>query len=202
MGNASAAWKLWLTLLLVSVAVFIGGEEEWLAIIPGVIIHELGHYTAARLCGVRTGKLRADFWGLRMDMTGMISYGKECLIALFGPLSNFLTAGMVGCLMVGGILPPSEPLSLFVYASLGLGTVNLLPVDTMDGGRILSAGISILCSPAVARSCVRATTALCLGILWLLSAYALLKGAPVLSLFLFCFTLILRFSLPRSMTHK
>lgn len=196
MGKMRSAGKLFVILFVALTGVFIGGEGEWLVILPAAVIHELGHYFAARLCGVKIKRLRGDLLGMRMDMEGIISYRKECFIALCGPLSNFLTAGIVGGLNRAGMIPTSRPLMMFIYASLGLGGVNLIPVGTMDGGRLLTAAISGLISPTAAQVCVKVTTALCLGALWLLSGYALLRGAPVLAMFVFCFTLILRFAAP------
>ncbi len=179
-------------LLLMAAGMILGEEWEWLAVIPAALLHEGGHYVTARLCGIGVTGMRLGFFGARMRLEGMISYGKEFCIALGGPLVNLVSAWAVW-LSQGKQLSES-PLELFFYASLGLGLLNLLPVGTMDGGRMLSALLSRWLSPDVAMRTLKVTTTLCLFVLWLLACYALLRGAPVLSSFIFILALMLQYA--------
>ncbi len=187
---------MWLFAFFVLLGLVTGRETEWLVILPAALLHESGHYLMARLCGVRVLGIRLGLLGARMEMDGLLSYGREFLIALGGPLVNVVCALLVWVMMEHGPLSVTKAWALFMYASVGLGALNLLPVGTMDGGRMLTALISRWISPRTADACVKVTTMLCLGCLWLLSAYALLRGAPMMSVFVFCITLLLRYASP------
>lgn len=186
-------------LLICTVAgMLLWGESvtEWPAILPAVALHEGGHFLVARLLGVKILRLRLDLLGARLELGGMMSYGTELLVAMGGPLVNFLTAAVVLWGLHTGLLPQSEGLSLFCIASIGLGGLNLLPVGTMDGGRMLTALLSKLFSPHAAVVCLGVTTLLFLLVLWGAAAYALLRGGSMLSLFVFSLCLLLRFASP------
>lgn len=60
------------------------------------------------------------------------------LVAAAGPLSNFVTAAVVGLIVR---FLPSSPfttiLSLIVYANVLLGVFNLIPIPPLDGSKVL-----------------------------------------------------------------
>lgn len=167
-----------------------------------VLLHEGGHILMAAVCGVGLSGLRLDLYGARLGLSGLISYRQELWVALGGPLANLLTVLLllplwrsVGCpVYEGGVLPHGATgfLSILLPASAGLCAVNLLPVATLDGGRILSCLLAQWVGEGVARTAGQVCTAVCAGGLWLLSAYALLRAGQQLSLFVFSFTLLLR----------
>lgn len=183
-------------ILLIVVGISFGDEWEWLAVVPAALLHELGHYVAAAVCGVKITGVRVGILGARMRMEGVLSYGKEFGIALSGPAVNALCALAV-CGFSNGRVDHS-PFQYFFYASVGLGLLNLLPVGTLDGGRMLSALLSYFFSPAVAATALRITTTLCLLALWLLAGYALLWGSPILSSFIFILALMLQYISPQT----
>lgn len=60
------------------------------------------------------------------------------LVAAAGPLSNFVTAAVIGMLM--RVLPVStftSILALIVYANVLLGVFNLVPIPPLDGSKVL-----------------------------------------------------------------
>ena len=66
---------------------------------------------------------------------------REVLIALVGPLFNFLCAWC--CLMAAKLWPQFAPALLTpVYLNLTMGCFNLLPAFPLDGGRILRSLLS------------------------------------------------------------
>lgn len=166
------------------------------------LLHEGGHILTAAACGVGLSGLRLDLYGARLGLSGLISYRQELLVALGGPLVNLLTVLLLfplwrfwGCpVYEGGMLPNGVAglLSILLPASAGLCAVNLLPVATLDGGRILSCALAQWVGEGVAHTVGQLCTAVCAGGLWLLSAYALLRAGQQLSLFVFSFTLLLR----------
>lgn len=166
------------------------------------LIHELGHLAAAVACGVRITGMRLDLFGARLELPGLLSYRQELLVALGGPAANLLTAAVLfrawtacGCPVCGA--SPSLSgwalvLGVLLPASLGLCAVNLLPVATLDGGRILSCLLSLTLGADAARRVLRLLSLFLLTLLWLLSVYALLRAGQFLSLFVFSFSLLVR----------
>lgn len=170
--------------------------SEVLVIAAAALLHECGHAVAAWGCGVNIRTLRLDLFGARMELSGMMSYGQELWVAAGGPLVNFLSAALVYPLWRahGGAIEGC--LFLFTVVSLGLGGLNLLPVGTLDGGRILRCAVAHLFGDRAAETVLCLTTALCLGGLWLLSVYALLRAGQMLSLFVFTLCLLFRMLSP------
>ena len=166
------------------------------------LIHELGHLAAAVACGVRITGMRLDLFGARLELPGLLSYRQELLVALGGPAANLLTATVLfrawtacGCPVCGA--SPSLSgwalvLGVLLPASLGLCAVNLLPVASLDGGRILSCLLSLTLGADAARRVLRLLSLFLLTLLWLLSVYALLRAGQFLSLFVFSFSLLIR----------
>ncbi len=158
------------------------------AILLAAGLHEGGHWVAAWGCGTVVGVMKLDLFGARMKLYGLMSYRREAWIAAAGPLVNLLSAAMVYPLWQR--TASSGFASLFFYASVGLAAVNLLPVRSLDGGRMLFCVLASIVGEHAAEILLRITTATCLGILWLLSVYALLRVGEMLTLFAFSLCLI------------
>lgn len=163
-----------------------------LALGLAALCHEGGHLLAARLCGVGIRAVTLDLFGARIHLEGLLSYGQEFFVACAGPAVNFLTAAAGLPLWLSGAGSWHGFLALFLLASLGLGTVNLLPVGTLDGGRMLFCLLATLWGDEVARRVLSVTTATVLVLLWLAAVYALLRAGSMLSLFVFSLCLLLR----------
>ncbi|MBO5931116.1 MAG: hypothetical protein J6Q70_02645, partial [Clostridia bacterium] len=74
-----------------------------------------------------------------------------------------------------------------------LGALNLLPIQTFDGGRMLECALLSFTSPQKTNSILRGCTFLFLWLLWAFSAYLMIKIADGISLFFFTLTLLARF---------
>ena len=160
------------------------------AVVLGCIaLHELGHLVMARWVGVGIRGLKIDLLGARLEMDGLIPYGREIAVALGGPMANLFSAAVVYPIWRGN---GGGGLGLFVVASVLLAVVNLLPIGTLDGGRVLYCGTAKLWGEEVAGRIRGITTGLFLGGIWLFSVYGLLLSARFLSLFAFSFCLLLR----------
>ncbi len=152
-------------------------------------VHEGGHLLAARLLGVEIRGIRLDFLGARLRLGGRaLSFGEEWLLAAAGPLASLLAA-----LFASPLWGFSHLFGWFSCASLLLGLFNLLPIRTLDGGRMLSAFLCRISTPVVAFYAVFATSAACLLLLWGLAVYLLLRAGDGLSLFFFFTELFIRF---------
>lgn len=95
------------------------------------LIHELGHGLAALDCGGIIQRLSLTAVGAELSISYDVppSYGKDTLIALAGPAANLVTGGLFLAFrqQLPGVL------------SLSIGAFNLLPVQPLDGGRVLYA---------------------------------------------------------------
>jgi Zn-dependent protease len=86
-------------------------------------VHELAHYVAAKMLGVRIKKFGFSKYGVYLIREqGTLSQNR--LISAAGPLSNVLMVGVC------------HRWPLLVMANLVLAVVNLLPISNSDGCRI------------------------------------------------------------------
>lgn len=63
----------------------------------------------------------------------------EPMVALAGPLSNFIVALFFGLLIRSGLISYNliQPASLIVFINIVLGLFNLIPIPPLDGSKIL-----------------------------------------------------------------
>jgi Zn-dependent protease len=159
--------------------------------------HELGHIFCARALGVRIKEMRLDLLGALLDTDGApISYGAEFMLCAAGPLASFLGFAVANGLCiragVGEILTYSRAgedawqyVRFFGASSLFLGVLNLLPVSSFDGGRMLSATLSYFFGDTLSSRICDAVSFLSVFTLWSASVYVMLKVGAFLSLFVF-----------------
>ena len=83
-----------------------------------------------------------------------LSYGREALCVLAGPLINGTLSWLLS--LAGA---RREELYIFAGAQLILGVFNLLPLWTLDGGRLLWIAIAWLTDPFLADKVCRMVTA-------------------------------------------
>ena len=176
-GGISAMWEaLW----------------PWLVVMTAAVIHEGGHLLFACAAGVRVRGMRLDLFGARLELSGLLSYGQELTVAMGGPLAGILSAALGYPRGVLTGLWDTRWLPLFCGASLVLGLVNLLPIGTFDGGRMLYCTLAKWGSERLAQGVLTLTATVLLLALWLIAAYALLRAGQMLSAFVFSLCLLLR----------
>lgn len=139
-----------------------------------VLLHETGHFFAAKICGAKVNSITLDVIGARMSLAGkMLSYGDEIFIAASGPCVNLVTAGL--------FFPYFRELSAF---SLMLGLLNLMPAPGFDGYRIIHSAFSIFGGQSFAEKAMKIISFSSVAFLWLLSVYILLRFRSGFSMFL------------------
>lgn len=93
--------------------------------LAAILLHELGHIIALYLLGKRPDSMTMSITGCTIGAYGL-SYREELYAAAAGPFMS----------MVGGLFYPRFP--EFAVISLLLAGFNLLPMEGLDGGRMLS----------------------------------------------------------------
>jgi Zn-dependent protease/predicted transcriptional regulator len=129
-----------------------GGGALALAILSAVLffgsvlVHELAHALVAQARGIRVQDITLFLFGgatrARVESRGP---GDEFLIALVGPLTSGLLAGLFGIVAGLGREVVSRPLAgtlgYLAWINLLLAAFNLVPGFPLDGGRLLRAGL-------------------------------------------------------------
>ena len=160
---------------------------SYYALIPllAATLHELGHILSAKICGVRLNNFNVGILGARLGMGNAVcSYGNEIIICASGPMMNFISAYFT--FMISKLFCVNNEISdIFILSSVSLGIINILPIRSLDGGRIISAVISRIGNVRSAEIILDILSFITLFTLWCISLYLLLKNASSLSLFVF-----------------
>ncbi len=114
--------------------------RELLALLPAILLHELGHAAAILALGLRLRGFRAELGGFRLDYAGETGPLGHALIAAAGPAAGLAYAALAARLWRE---TGQDWLCLSAGISLLLSVFNLLPAPPLDGGRILE---SLLCA--------------------------------------------------------
>jgi len=123
--------------LLLAIGVLIGEGPRLVLTFFFVLCHELCHTAAARYYSADVGEIALmPFGGVaRLTGSGELTKG-EWVIAIVGPLFNFIMAGL--CMGLAAALPDYAPhLKLPFTINMTMGLFNLLPAYPLDGGRVL-----------------------------------------------------------------
>lgn len=107
-----------------------------------VFLHEVAHALMASRLGQQVTELAVTLWGGHTAFSNRANKpGQEALVAVVGPLTNLLLAGIF--FAVYQMLPFGTIPSLLSYAAffsnMFVGLFNLLPGLPLDGGQILEA---------------------------------------------------------------
>lgn len=112
------------------------------------IWHELGHLLIMKISGIKTKRIL--FYGAGIKITPdkqlcFTSFGTELLVLMGGSLANFAAAAVFG-------LSDSFEMKLFSAINAVIGVFNLLPLQYLDGGKLIIAVIYRICS--FSRACM------------------------------------------------
>ena len=101
------------------------------------MVHEVGHIATLTLFKVRIKALVLGLFGGTLVLEKkLISYKREALVSLSGPLVNLMFSALFFMILRRGFLP--DIFFLFL-SNLFYGAFNLLPISSLDGGMALVA---------------------------------------------------------------
>lgn len=168
------------------------------------LLHELGHLVAAKALKIRVKEIKFGFSGVRIVTDERLtSYKNEIILAMSGPLVNiaifcsvwavfslFREGGEGMLTSLDAFLLSSELdkwgiLAFLALSSLIQAILNLMPVKTFDGGRILSCAAAQLFGDRASEWILSVTSAFSALILWILALYLMLKVGEGLGIYVF-----------------
>ena len=154
-------------------------------------LHELFHAIVAHALGYQIDVIEFLPYGGVARLYGQAMSNKsDFVLALAGPLCNFLVAG--GVALAGTLVPAAYyKLQYFLALNLALALFNLIPALPLDGGRMLRAVLGGFLRPRVA-TLITAWLGIGCGIaLLVFCAYAFTRGAVNLFLLIMGVFLVL-----------
>lgn len=162
-----------LSAVLLALALYFLELRMIAALAAAVIVHELGHIAALRALGLRICALRSEMQGFCIDYAGETSRLGHAAAALAGPVAGLAMAFAVSALAVrtGGAF-----FALTAGVSLLLSLFNLLPIQALDGGRVLKLVLSALLGDNAGRRAANAVSTAVALVLFALGMYIFLAG--------------------------
>jgi membrane-associated protease RseP (regulator of RpoE activity) len=149
------------------------------AVLASVLVHELSHLAAAKIHGERVQCVSLTAFGIALSFSPPKTYGEEIFVAAAGPAASFLFAALGK--MRGGAFGGE----VFVF-SLFLGLMNLIPLASFDGNRIITALLSLVFGESAAAKASLALSYAFLFLAWVISVYILFYSGANFALLLFC----------------
>jgi len=143
------------------------------ALVPAMLMHELGHIIFLQLFGARPTKLGATLTGLKIDYSGVMTDAQEMLAALAGPAFGLMFSFL--CAWFGRLWDNEY---LLMCAGLGfiINIFNFLPVLPLDGGRVLDFFLRVLFREDSAWTVLRITGIITATLLVAAGLYQLSRG--------------------------
>ena len=173
---------IWIAFLLLSNTPFI------FPLLCAIALHEAGHILCAKILKIKLQSFDLSLLGARIKVARELSYADEIIFSLGGPLAGFLGFALTFKIALSNIALPFCQSFLFPFSmlSLCLSIFNLIPLNSLDGGRTLKCLICLLFSLEIAEKIMRFVTILTLLTLWFLSVYMMLKLSNGVAMFFFC----------------
>lgn len=154
------------------------------------LLHEIGHSIVAGNCGYALNKITLFPFGAVVsgNLDGL-KCRDEIKIALAGPITSF----MVGIFFVAlwWVFPELYAYTdIVAQANLAIGLVNFLPIMPLDGGRVLSATLSLWIKKEKAQKVCKIFGGLLSAVLFALFIYSCFNTLNLSILFFALFVLV------------
>ncbi|MGF7047196.1 stage IV sporulation protein FB [Paenibacillus sp. DS2015] len=124
-------------------SILTGHFIELITLFAIVLIHEMGHMSAAMIFGIRVRSVQLLPFGgvVTIEDGGKMTVWKEIAIALAGPLQNVI---MIAIAMFFKEIGSGDSafLSYVIQGNAVIALFNLLPILPLDGGKITQAFVS------------------------------------------------------------
>lgn len=156
-------------------------------------IHELGHMVAGILLKLKPKSLKLMPFGISItfetyDYKKLIEK-KKIILALAGPLTNFLIAIFFAILHIDINLKET-----IIYSNILIGIFNLVPIYPLDGGRILKGVIRSKFSEMKSDEIVNRISNLIIVLLTAISSIAILyfKNLAILFVLVYLWIIVIK----------
>ncbi len=149
------------------------------------ILHETGHLIFMWLTGCRVSGISLGLYGMRIDCEPgfSLSYFKEMLIALGGPLVNI-------ALMVVGLIFNNK---MLVLPNAALAVFNLLPIESTDGHSVLKNLLNMHFDEEKTKAALRIVSAAFLFVLYFFGFFLFFKSRYNISALVVAIYLTIKF---------
>lgn len=152
--------------------------------------HELGHLFIIKKLGGKINNIEFGAFGGRITLSGenCLSLKGEAASAFAGPAVNLIFAAVFFlCIIFTG----NNAFLLPAAINLGMGLFNLLPVSTLDGGRIFSALLHMRLSERSCDIILNTVSAICLLIILFVGFLLIMRKGGNFSLLITCAYLVI-----------
>ena len=192
--KAAKAIRAFFPAVTVFAALFVSGDPLFASCaLVAAAMHEAGHILAAYALGIKLRRFSFSMLGARLITdSGTVSYMKEAALAAAGPAVNLLGAAYAYPLMQVCTGKAREFFEYLLISCCFLAMLNLLPIKSFDGGRILFCLLANISDRFADGRLADAFSFLSLFCLWSTSVYLLLRTGSSLSLFVFSASLFMR----------
>ena len=169
---------------LILLFVYINFSMYALIILACIIIHELGHIILIKLAGFRILNIEIAPCGVNIIINGIAPYRTDILIAVGGPAFNIVAASITLIVIQGA--GNSTALMFVFLTNIIYAALNLFPVTSLDGGRILACVLKIYMPESSARTVFAVISGIFLVLLSLCALFILMLTGYNFSLVLLC----------------
>lgn len=159
-----------------------------LPLAAAVFVHECAHLLALRLVGGRLRGFCAAPFGLRLEIDeNTLLAGGEALVSAAGSAANLL------CFLLSLLLYRFFKVDFLTFGIISLlsAGLNLLPAESLDGGRLLYLLLARHTDPLRASRITSGVSFVCALLIFLFSSYSMLTGGQGLYALLFSLYLLL-----------
>jgi len=130
--------RIHLGLAAIALVLFLLRGDLWvryLLLLATLFLHEMAHALTSLALGGKQAVVSFWPWGGVAHVERFSDY-REALVALVGPFSNLIVAGVLFMMGAGFTLSLGrcEPVDFVLTCNLLMGLANLLPIPGLDGG--------------------------------------------------------------------